>query len=189
MTATIPPCRTVTVFAFSGDRSKPFLLAVQRALADEEHGRGAGPTRLDCLFFTGHAGVSTDDGITVHGFHPDGGGIPISQLLRRLRRRQAFPGIVRDDTSVFTAARQRGLGVRSFAVIFPEPRFQQFQATLDAERRTSQYSYGFPDGDGDCNCITWLERLGLPLLTGIVPELVSLSGFASHSKRRFGQCV
>jgi hypothetical protein len=79
--------------------------------------------------------------------------------------------------------------VLSFEVIVPEPRFQDFVAKLDGERKTSQYSYGFPNGDGDCNCITWLERMGLPLLTGRMNELVSLRGIAASPRRRFGECV
>jgi hypothetical protein len=33
--------------------------------------------------------------------------------------------------------------------------------SLDGEWKNRQYSYGFPNRDGDGNCTTWLERLGL----------------------------
>jgi hypothetical protein len=79
--------------------------------------------------------------------------------------------------------------VQSFEVILPEPRFQDFVQTLDGERQNSQYTYGFPNRDGDCNCITWLERLGLPLLTGYMDEFLSLSGIVAYPSRRFGKCV
>jgi hypothetical protein len=109
--------------------------------------------------------------------------------LDGLKNGDAFPGIVRDDTAAFTAGRSRGLVVRSFEVILPEPRFRDFAARLDGERRGSQYAYGFPNGDGDCNCTTWLERLGLPLLTGRASEFAGLPGLVTHPRRRFGECV
>jgi hypothetical protein len=166
MSGRVPPCRTITVFAFRGDRSRPFATAFLKALDDEKNHRGPGPTPLECLLFAGHTGVSTDGGTTTYGFNPDGGHVPIWQFLDRLKNGDAFPGILRDDTAVFSAARKQGLTVRSFEVILPDPRFQDFEGRLDGERKSSQYSYGFPNGNGDCNCITWLGRLGLPLLTG-----------------------
>jgi hypothetical protein len=105
-----------------------------------------------------------------------------------LRNGVAFPGVVRDDTAVFTAARNHGLTLVSFEVILPEPQFQGFETALDGERQNSQYSYGFPDGDADCNCATWLERLGLPLLSGDMTEFVRLPGISSYPSRRFGRC-
>jgi hypothetical protein len=102
---------------------------------------------------------------------------------------EALPGVVRDDTAMFAAARKHGLMVKSFEVILPEPRFHEFESRLDGERKNSQYSDGFPNGDGDCNCITWLERLGVQLLTGRMDEFIGLSGIISFPSRRFGQCV
>jgi hypothetical protein len=71
----------------------------------------------------------------------------------------------------------------------PYPPFQDFAGRLDGERMSSQYSYGFPNGDGDCNCITWLERLGLPLLTGRINEFLGVLQIVSCPRRRFGACV
>lgn len=79
-----------------------------------------------------------------------------------------------DDINIFAAARSHPLTVVSFQIVLPEPQFQDFQRKLDAERQSSNYSYAFPDGDGDCNCATWLERSGLPLLSGSMDELVVL---------------
>ncbi len=53
----------------------------------------------------------------------------------------------------------------------------------------NQDSDGFPNGDGDCNCTTWLERLGLPLLTGRMDDFIGLSEFSANPDRRFGLCV
>lgn len=154
MSSTAPACRTVTVVAFRGDRSRPFAAAFQQKLQDEKHGRGPGPTPVECLLFAGHTGVSTDDGTTVHGFNPDGTGLAVWQLMEALKNGDAFAGIVTDDTAVFSSAATHGLTLVSFEVILPDPRFLKFRSDLDAERRASQYSYGFPNGDGDCNCTT-----------------------------------
>jgi hypothetical protein len=144
---------------------------------------------MDCLQYFGHAGVSTDGGATIFGFSPDDANVPAWEMIDRLRNGEAFPGIVGDDTAAFAAAATRGLASVSFEVVLPEPRFLQFLATLDSERQKSQYSYGFPNGDGDCNCTTWLERLGVPLLTGRMNELVGLRITPSNRSRRFGACT
>lgn len=184
-----PPCRSVAVFAFRGDRSRPFVTSFQGAFNDAKSGRGPGPSILDCFLFAGHTGVSVDGGATIHGFNPDGPGLAAWQLMERLKQGDAFPGIVRNDTHVFSLAQSHPLTVVSFEVILPEPQFQDFEQKLDAERQSSNYSYGFPDGYGDCNCATWLERLGLPLLSGSMDELVVLRGITLYRSRRFGQCV
>ncbi len=67
--------------------------------------------------------------------------------------------------------------------------FRTFRRKLSAEQRATRYSYGFPDGDGDCNCTTWLERLALPLLTGSMDEFAGLLGFNQYPRRRFGFCI
>jgi hypothetical protein len=172
-----------------GDRSHAFVRTILQLLDDEKHGRGSGPSTLDCLFLMGHVGVSADNGATIYGFHPDRGSSSMWQFLDNLKAGEAFPGVVRDDTALFSSARQRGLAVSTFSVILPEPRFLELVARLDAERAASQYSYGFPNGNGDCNCVTWLERLGLPLLTGRMDEFAGLLGVASALARRFGACV
>jgi hypothetical protein len=188
MSNSIPTCRTIEVFAFSGDRSLPFAATFQKALDNEKHGRGPGPTSEDCLLFAGHTGVSTD-GTTIYGFNPDASGVAVWEVLNRLRNGEAYPGIVRDDTRAFVSARSRGLVVLTLTIIFPDPLFRAFETALDGERRKSQYSYGFPNGDGDCNCVTWIERIGLPLLTGRLNEFTSLPGITTHRTRRFGRCV
>jgi hypothetical protein len=74
-------------------------------------------------------------------------------------------------------------------VVLPEPAFQIFDQQLIAERKKSQYTYGFPDGDGDCNCATWLERLALPLLSGSMDEFAPMTASSRHASRRFGECI
>jgi hypothetical protein len=127
--------------------------------------------------------------IRKNGLNPDTTGIPLWELMEGLRNGDAFPGIVKDDTAVFSAAGSHGLVVMSFRVILPAPRFQDFQGRIDGERQASQSTYGYPNGDGDCHCTTWLERLGLPLLSGRMDEFSGLRGIALCPSRRFGECV
>jgi hypothetical protein len=186
--STVPICRIVTVHTFGGDRTNAFGQRIFGALDDERNGRGPGPSGIDCLLFVGHTGVSTDADMVIYGFNPDGGIDPIWQVMQRLRNGGAYPGVVRDDTAVFAAAEQRGLTVRTFDVALSPPSFRAFRRKLTAERKNSKYSYGFPDGDGDCNCTTWIERLGLPLLTGRMAEFTAVTGVATEARRRFGLC-
>lgn len=188
MNGTLPVCREIEVLSFRGDRTGGFAKAIKAALIDERNGLGPGPSFLDCLLFIGHAGISVDDGKTYYAFGPDADGVPVWQVMDELKRGEAFPGIVRDDTAVFAAAQRRGLQLQSMTIILPNPAFQRFVNTLDGERQNSQYSYGYPDGD--CNCLTWLERLGLPLLTGWLGEWSRL--LINRPIRlgwRFGKCV
>jgi len=141
------------------------------------------------FLFAGHTGVSTDADRVIYGFNPDGGTDPIWQVMQRLRSGDAYPGIVRDDTAMFTAAQQHGLVVRRFDVALSPRSFRTFRQKLTAECRHSKYAYGFADGDGDCNCTTWMERLGLPLLTGRMDEFTAVTGVAAQVRRRFGLCV
>jgi hypothetical protein len=184
-----PICRIITVHTFRDDRTTAFGQHVFGALDDERNGRGAGPSRIDCLLFAGHTGVSADAGGVIYGFNPNSGRDPAWQVMQRLRSGGAYPGIVCDDTAVFTAAQQHGLVVLRFDVALPPPNFRTVRRRLTAKSSLSKYSYGFPDGDGDCNCITWIERLGLPLLTGRMDEFTAVAGVAGQVRRRFGVCI
>ncbi|MCE9553159.1 MAG: hypothetical protein K8T91_07245 [Planctomycetes bacterium] len=189
MSNVIPPCRKISVFAFRGDRSLAFASNFLKVLDDEKKGYGPGPSAQDCLLFAGHAGVSTDGNKTIYGFQPDSAGIAAWELMDRLKNGDALPGVVGNDTGTFATAQSHGLTVLSFDIVLPDPQFQNFEVQLDSERKNSQYSYGFPNGEGDCNCITWLERLALPLFTGRMDEFVSTSGVVSQLSRRFGKCL
>jgi hypothetical protein len=183
------PCRIITVVTFSGDHSHSFVKNYLRALDDEKNGRGPGPSRLDCVLYTGHTGVSTEGSKVVYAFNPDTGNLLVWQVMERLKRGEALPGIVRDDAAVLAAAAKRGLAIQSFDVLLPDASFQDVQAVLAAENRQSRFTYGFPDGNGDCNCTTWLERIGLPLLTGRMSEFSKLPGIVAYPRRHFGECI
>jgi hypothetical protein len=184
-----PICRIISVHTFQGDRTRAFGQRLFGALDNERNGGGPGPSRIDCLLFSGHTGVSTDAGEVIYGFNPNSGPDPIWQVMERFRSGDAYSGIIRDDTAVFTAAQQHGLAVLRFDVALSPPSFRTVRRRLTAELRQSKYSYGFPDGDGDCNCITWIERLGLPLLTGRMDEFTAVAGVAAQVRRKFGVCI
>jgi hypothetical protein len=184
----VPMCRVVTVHLFRGSRGR-FGQRIRRALDDQRHG-GPGPSALDCLLYSGHTGVSVDsEPRTIWGFNPRMGATPLWQVMQDLRNGLAYPGIVTDDTRVFAAVRRKRLKVLSFEVVLPDPDCQQFETLLRMEQRHSRFDYGFPNGDGDCNCATWLERLGLPLISGSMIEFVGMTASSSYSRRRFGRCV
>ena len=188
MSKTVPQCRSVTVHTFRGDRGA-FGQRVRKAIDDERDGRGDGPTRVECLLYAGHTGIATQSGGPVYGFNPDFGKTPLWQAMQALRNGDAFPGVVLDDKQVFAAASKQRLTVKTLTIILPDPRFHEFEQRLSGERKKSQYKYGFPNGDGDCNCTTWLERLALPLLSGRMDEFTSMPGFSLCPNRRFGECI
>ncbi len=69
--------------------------------------------------------------------NPDGGTDPISQVMQRLRSGGAYPGVVRDDTAVFTAAQQHGLLVLTFQAALSPPSFRTFRRKLEAGCRAA----------------------------------------------------
>lgn len=183
-----PRSRSVTVHTFRGDRTKAFGQRFFGSLDDEQKGLGNGPSTIECLLFAGHSGVSIEQDPTVYGFNPNRGSDPVWRLMQRLRNGVAYPGVVQDDTSVFTAARNLGLTILNFEIVLSLRSFRAFRRRLAREmgNNGSQFTYGFPDGDGDCNCTTWIERIGLPLLTGRMDEFTVVTGVAGQVRRRFG---
>jgi len=67
--------------------------------------------------------------------------------------------------------------VEEFDVLVPKAFHGEVAKALAAERTSSNHTYGFPDGDGDCNCTTWIERIGVPLVTGKMDELLLVMNF------------
>jgi len=183
------PCRRVSVIAFRGDRSPAFGTYFKSLLDAAAAGVGPEPSRFDCLRYAGHSGLSLDGGATILGFNPSPTGLSFAQMGAVLNAGGSLPGVVQDDTAVFQYAANQGLIVQSFLVLLTDSSWNELALRLDEERRNSKYSYGFPDGDGDCNCTTWMERMGLPLLTGAMTEFVVLPGFTTHTTRRFGRCT
>lgn len=186
-----PACRIVTVHTFRGDRTPAFRDRFDELLDNDRKGRKPALTVLDCLLKAGHTGVSTDEerGV-IYGFTPDTGATSMSDAMDELDAGGSYPGHVLDDTPVFAAAQQSGLTVLRFDVALSPASFATFIKTLSTERdKGSRFRYGFPDGDGDCNCTTWIERMGLPLLTGRMNEFTTVMFVAAPTRRRFGVCI
>lgn len=187
--STAPHYRVVTVHLFRGSRGA-FGQKVRKALEDHQRGFGPGPPSLDCLLYAGHTGVSLDlEPRVIWGFNPNIAHIPIWQVMQNLMNGSAYPGIVNDDTHVFATARRKRFRVLTFDVVLPDPTFKEFEIELNAERTKSRFTYGFPNSDGDCNCVTWLERLGLPLVSGSMLEFVNMTASSRYPRRRFGACI
>jgi hypothetical protein len=55
----VPKCRIVTVHLFRGSRGA-LGQSIRKALDDQLHGLGPGPSLLGCLLYAGHTGVSVD---------------------------------------------------------------------------------------------------------------------------------
>jgi hypothetical protein len=131
----------------------------------------------------------------IWGFNPHIGNHPLWLAMHNLRNHLAYPGEVTDDTHIFAAATRIRLRVLTFDIILPDPAYQSFEQQLVAERqvvdgwRQSRFTYGFPNGDGDCNCITWLERLALPLLSGGMLQFARMTASDPWPHRRFGRCI
>ena len=160
-----PKCHTVTVLTFRGDRTQ-FGQSIRQKLYDAENGLGGGPSAIECLLYAGHTGVLMDERKKIQGFNPDFGNKPIWQAMNELRNGDAFPGVVRDDTQGFADAEARNLQLLMLRVILPDWGFRAFHDKLNRQSKKSSYTYGFPNGDGDCNCTTWLEQLGYPCSAG-----------------------
>jgi hypothetical protein len=184
------PCQDVTVFTFRGNRTRAFSSSFLRSLRDQKVNAGPGPSSESCLVHTGHAGIRLAGATTIFGFNPDIGAARACDVFESLKQGRAWPGIVRDDTAIFAvAASKYGLTIQTIRLRLSDSAYIDFKTKLDNEVLKTNYKYGFPDGDGDCNCITWMERLGLPLLTGRMDEFANLPGFAVSPARRFGECT
>src|SRR5207245_8452403 len=88
----VPKCRVVTVHLFRENRG-PFGQSVRKALDDQRHGQGPGPTRVDCLLYAGHTGVSLDrEPTAIWGLNPDIGKAPPVAGAAALVKRGCLPG-------------------------------------------------------------------------------------------------
>jgi hypothetical protein len=158
-------------------------------VAAEESHAVPGPTILECLLYAGHVGVAFEEGGPIFGFKPVAEGTTIGQLLNSLKSGESYPGEVSDDTVVFNAARDRGLDVYTVEFVFPESEFQRIRAAFDRECQSSEVTYSFPGGKGDCNCATWPARLGIPLpeSTGMMQEFMTAIRIMDK-RQQIGEC-
>jgi hypothetical protein len=89
--AGVPPCLTVTVHTLRGDRTKAFVRRIYQELDDERNGRGPCPSRMDCLLFAGHTGLSPGESQVIYGFNPNGGTDSTWLVMDNLRKNRACP--------------------------------------------------------------------------------------------------
>lgn len=186
-------CKRIYIHAFRGDRSPSGMGEFQAKLEAGKAGTGPGPTGTDCLLYTGHVGISFDADSPIYGFNPNTGTEPSWQVIENLKdkktSRPPYPGIVTDDTSVFSAAKSRNLPVIKVELVYPESRYNEIKQRFDAERARSEYFYSFPGRGGDCNCATWPGRIGIaiPEGSGIMSKYVEAASSA-ESPRKLGLC-
>lgn len=182
-------CQEIQVHAYQGRRDGLFQSQFRDKLQDDFKGTGPAPSREECLLYAGHAAVSLDGGRTLWGFNPDGGSLKAAGLINQLQNRQAFPGVVLDDTSAFRLARKHNVRIDVLRLFFPPPFFAEFEQRIQSEQSRSRYTYSFPNGEGDCNCLTWIERIGIPLFSGQMLEFMDSLKSVGYRDRRFGDCT
>lgn len=158
-------CKRIYLHAFRGDRSRDAMDEFDAKLEDGKTGAGPGPSGVECLLYTGHVGISFDADSPIYAFNPDTGTEPSWQVIENLKKNQAsskpYPGVVTDDTEVFSAAQARGLTVVKLELVYPESKFNEVKQRFEAEKGKSDYHYSFPGRAGDCNCATWPRKLGV----------------------------
>jgi hypothetical protein len=186
--AAITRCRTITVHLFRGDRLS-LGRRIRQTLDDQKHGRGPGPSIVECLLYIGHTGVSTDRRRTILGFNPDFGGRPTWHVMDRLRNGDALTEYCMTTRTSLKQLNSAGYQSRHSMLSCRCRNSELFNVNYLLSQKRCHYSYGFPNGDGDCNCTTWLERMGLPLLTGSMDEFVGIMTLNPCRRRRFGRCI
>lgn len=190
---TPPTCEVIRVYSFRGDRTRTFVKSLYAKLDAEQAGTGRKVDRAEVLLYAGHTGISLDLGRTIYGFNPEKRLLTTKQLLNQLKSGDAFPGVVLDDTTIFNNAASHGLKILHVDVRVPPTEHGRVKNELASQHAKSQYSYGFPNGDGDCNCTTWVERIDIPLLTGRMDEMINVMSMSINTlglqQRRFGKCV
>lgn len=186
-------CKRIYIHAFRGDRSPAAMDAFDAQVEAGRTGTGPGPSGEECLLYTGHVGISFEADSPIYGFNPDTGTEQSWQVIENLKRRAAggkpYPGVVTDDTSVFSTAKARGLTVLKLELIYPESRYQEIKSRFDSEKGKSEYHYSFPNRGGDCNCATWPARLGVfvPEASGVMKAYIEAMG-RTESPKKMGMC-
>jgi hypothetical protein len=139
----------------------------------------------DPLLYTGHVGLSFDHGTTIYGFSPHAPSEVPRAVIDRLKRGGTYPGIVRDDRTVFeraaTAAARNLLGspIHLWAQELDAPILERIRARFQAEplgRPLATKRYGWLIArEGVYNCATWPRSLGvtLPEDTGQLADFIA----------------
>jgi hypothetical protein len=100
-----PNVGTVELIAYSGVRhieGRPEKQWTEAEVAEVESFGEQDP-----LIKAGHVGISFDGGKTVYGMTPETNGMPLAEVIARLKRNELFPGNVLIDNRHFELARER----------------------------------------------------------------------------------
>lgn len=183
------PCKRIYLHAFSGCRERAFLESFKSRLELNKSDGTPGPSGDECLVYTGHVGISFEAQSPIYGFNPSTGSDPVSEVIRKLKAEEAYPGQVTDDTSAFSLARSFGLTVETIEFVYPESRYNELKAAFEAQKSGTKYRYSFPSGAGDCNCATWPGKIDIPIPSANGNMKVYIVAMKSSEKvRRMGEC-
>jgi hypothetical protein len=132
------------------------------------------PTIEECVLYAGHVGVSFTRRGPIYGFLPDTGETPPLEVVRSLKNGGVYPGKVSDDTHLFEAAAAASIQVVTVEYSYDIQTAVGIENVVLNELASTSLTYSFPGHQGDCNCVTWLARMGLrmPETTGRMTLLV-----------------
>jgi hypothetical protein len=150
----MPDRVTVTIVAYRGDRSVTLANRCDGLELPEA-------TFQELILYAGHVGVSFENEPEIYGFLPTVPKVAPTELLRRLKNSESFPGSVSDHQQVFRFAETHGRIVHRLDYLYSRDRADAVRARIVKECASCSLSYSFPDGLGDCNCATWLREMGL----------------------------
>ena len=185
------PCKRIYLHAFRGARDDASVLAFKQSIKQHEEAQTNGPSGPECLLYTGHVGVSFDAKSPIYGFNPDTGDLAGWQVIKKLKSREAskpYPGIVTDDTAVFSMAKSKGLDYKVLEYVFPESKYKKIQSAFKFARKKTGLTYSFPKQGGDCNCATWPSKIGLSIPCSDGAMKAYMNSFKDKEIRRTGEC-
>lgn len=186
------PCKRIYLHAFRGARDPVSRQAFKKLLAQHEEANTSGPSGDECLLYTGHVGISFDAKSPIYGFNPDTGSLPGWLVISRLKDRDGghapYPGVVTDDTSVFSKAKAKKLEYKTLEYVFPESEYNKIHTEFNKAKSRTGLTYSFPGQGGDCNCATWPGQIGLPIPCGNGNMKIYISSFEDNDIRKMGDC-
>lgn len=149
--------QSIWIHAFRGKRDDPLFV-------DRCRGRVLPrPSLQECLVYAGHAGVSFDAERPIYGLLPAALGVEPYVLLDLLQQGSILTGEVADHTAIFDDAATRGCQIVSVEYRYLTATQQAILSKVQSQIAKCTLKYSFPGQGGDCNCATWLGRIGLDL--------------------------
>ncbi|KNC74504.1 hypothetical protein SARC_12953 [Sphaeroforma arctica JP610] len=130
---------SILIFGFQGLRTVHGILC--RDLPEKELTEVENTFKSDALIYTGHVGVSFDDGKKIYGFNPRSPSEELNlyeHMLPMLKTHLSFPGVLTDDKKTFTLAQEGHVRhgwntrVHVITVDVPTPKFNQLKRDCKA---------------------------------------------------------